>query len=90
MLSQPHPAAGSEPRMPTRPSPSAAFPRTHRRALFRVPGGTTERLLWLVSGDAIGGLGWVGRDGGRAWVRPVCRTVAVGWWWWGGESHGLR
>lgn len=51
-----HPCRGCPPAPPPgQPSPG------HRRALFRGPAGTTERLLWLVSGDAIGGLGWVGR-----------------------------
>lgn len=46
------------------PPPTQPFPRTHRQALFRGPGRTTERLLWLVSGDAIGSLGRVGRGCG--------------------------
>lgn len=44
------------------PPPAQPFPRTHRRALFRGPGRTTERLLWLVSGDAIGSRGGWGGD----------------------------
>lgn len=54
---------GAEGAHPT-PPPVQPLPRTHRQALFRGPGRTTECLLWLASGDAIGGLGWVGRGCG--------------------------
>lgn len=61
-------AADAHPPLPQ----GSLLPRAgHRRALFRGPAGTTERLLWLVSGDAIGGLGWVGR-GRQGRVGPVC------------------
>ena len=56
------PARGppSVPRLPTRPSPRAAFSRT-QAGTVQGAGRDNREPLWLVSGDAIGGLGWVGR-----------------------------
>lgn len=68
------PAASAHPT----PPPVKPFPRTHRRALFRGPGRTTECLLWLKSGDAIGGLGWVGRGPGP-WAWAGLCVLRPGW-----------
>lgn len=73
------------PRAPTLPLPQRSLPLgTQRQALF---GGLRDNRvpLWLLSGDAIGGRGWVGRGRRGPGSRlPVWTGLGVGrrlWPW---------